>query len=74
MRLCRAKYLVSVLICADYSLCLAQGTKLVQCPTDRVYRDNRVDGGGGQVYCEHVLPGSLVVKDGPFRFWFNRDF
>ena len=63
-----------VVICAGYSGCLAQGTKLVQCPGDRIYRDTRIDGGGGQVYCEHVLPGSLVVKDGPFRFWFNRDF
>ena len=26
------------------------------------------------VYCEHLLPGSLVVKDGPFRFWFSRNF
>ena len=47
---------------------------LVHCSSDRVYRDTRVDGGGGQVYCEHVLPGSLNVKDGPFRFWYSRDF
>ena len=78
MRLCRTLYLATALICAG-SVCLAQGTKLVECPNDRIYRDNRGDAGGGnagggQVYCEHVLPGSLVVKDGPFRFWFNRDF
>ena len=78
MRLCRTLYFATALICAG-SLCLAQGTKLVECPNDRVYRDNRGDAGGGnagggQVYCEHVLPGSLMVKEGPFRFWFNRDF
>jgi len=79
MRLCRTPFVATALISAAYSACLAQGTKLVECPSDRVYRDNRGDAGGGnagggQVYCEHVLPGSLVVKDGPFRFWFNRDF
>jgi len=46
---------------------------LVDCPGDRVYRDNR-NGVEGQVFCEHLLPGSLAVKDGPFRFWFNPDF
>jgi hypothetical protein len=65
--------LTAVLICVSHGLCLAQGTKLVECPSDRIYRDNRNDV-GGQVFCEHVLPGSLTVKDGPFRFWFNRDF
>jgi hypothetical protein len=71
---CRHSYLTLLLVCAVTRPCPGQDTTLVQCSADRVYRDNRVDGGGGQVYCEHVLPGSLVVKDGPFRFWFNRDF
>lgn len=61
------------LTCAGSCICFEQSTKLVDCPGDRVYRDNR-NGVGGQVYCEHVLPGSLAVKDGPFRFWFNPDF
>lgn len=65
---------MTVLICAGFRLCFAQSPKLVECPKDRVYRDNRIGGEGGEVYCEHVLPGSLVVKDGPYRFWFNRDF
>ena len=26
------------------------------------------------MFCEQVLPGSLTVKDGPFRFWFNPNF
>ena len=79
MRPCRTLYLATVLMSAGCSLCLSQEAKLVECPSDRVYRDNRGDAGGGnagggQVYCEHLLPGSLAVKDGPFRFWFNRDF
>jgi len=67
-------YFSAVLVCASTSVCFAQGTNPIDCPGDRAYRDNRPDGGGGQVFCEHVLPGSLTVKDGPFRFWFNRDF
>src|SRR5260370_140321 len=47
--------------------CFAQWTKTIDCPADRAYRDNRNDV-GGQEFCEHVLPGSLTVKDGPFRF------
>jgi hypothetical protein len=78
MRPCRTLYLATVLMSAGCSLCLSQETKLVECPSDRVYRDDRGAGGGnaggGTVYCEHLLPGSLAVKDGPFRFWFNRDF
>jgi len=61
------------LMCGSTRICVAQPVKAVDCPVDRVYRDNR-NGGGGQVFCEHVLPGSLAVKDGPFRFWFNPDF
>jgi hypothetical protein len=60
------------LLHASSRVCLAQSLKAVDCPGDRVYRDNR--NGGGQVFCEHLLPGSLTVKDGPFRFWFNPDF
>jgi hypothetical protein len=62
-----------LLPCAGSCICFAQSTKLVDCPKDRIYRDNR-NGVGGQVFCEHVLPGSLAVKDGPSRFWFNPDF
>jgi hypothetical protein len=60
-------------ISATSRLCFAQWTKTIDCPPDRVYRDLRIDA-GRQEFCEHVLPGSLTVKDGPFRFWFNRDF
>jgi hypothetical protein len=61
------------LVYASSRVCLAQSPKAVDCPGDRVYRDNR-NGVGGQVFCEHLLPGSLTVKDGPFRFWFNPGF
>jgi hypothetical protein len=74
MRLCLISYFSAVLVCASISVCFAQGIKPIECRGDRVYRDNRTEGGSGQVFCEHVLPGSLTVKDGPFRFWFNRDF
>ena len=51
----------------------AQWTRTIDCPQDRIYRDRRNDV-GGEEFCEHVLPGALVVKDGPFRFWYNRNF
>ena len=62
-----------VLICTGNGICFSQSTKAVECPGDRVYREDR-NGVGGQVFCEHLLPGSLAVKDGPFRFWFNPHF
>jgi hypothetical protein len=65
--------LIWLLACAGGCLCLAQSTRLVDCSGGRAYRDNR-NGVGGAVFCEHALPGSLAVKDGPFRFWFNPDF
>src|SRR5437870_9393030 len=67
-------YFSAVLYYGSISVSFAQVPKQIECPVNRVYRDNRTDGGGGQVFCEHVLPGSLTVKDGPFRFWFNRNF
>jgi hypothetical protein len=72
MRFFQTVCITAVLACAGSCVCFAQSTKAVDCPGDRVYRDNR--NGGGQVFCERVLPGSLTVKDGPFRFWFNPDF
>ena len=64
---------VWLLACAGNGAGLAQSTKLVDCSEGRAYRDNR-NAVGGEVFCEHVLPGSLAVKDGPFRFWFNPGF
>lgn len=73
MRPFQTACVTAVLACAGSRVCLAQWTKTIECPADRLYRDIRIDA-GRQEFCEHVLPGFLTVKDGPFRFWFNRDF
>ncbi len=55
-------------------ICLAQPAKTINCPADRVHVDTRTVGSGGAEICELILPGSLEVRDGPYRFWFNPDF
>jgi len=50
--------------------CSAQWTKDIECPPGTEYRDIREDA-GRQEFCERLLPGSLKVKDGPFRSWFS---
>lgn len=50
--------------------CYGEWTKTIDCAAPRVYRDLRKDA-GREEFCELVLPGSLVVKDGPYRFWFS---
>lgn len=50
--------------------CTAQWTKDIVCPPGTTYRDLRPDAGRRE-FCERLLPGSLKVKDGPFRFWFS---
>ena len=55
---------------SDPNTCHAQWTKDINCPAGTVYRDLRPDA-GRQEFCERLLPGSLKVKDGPFRFWFS---
>ena len=50
--------------------CYAQWTKDIECPPGAEYRDIREDA-GRQEFCERLLPGSLRVKDGPFRSWFS---
>jgi hypothetical protein len=73
LNLNRILLLASALLFATIHSSFAQWAKTIDCPADRVYRDVRKDA-GRQEFCERVLPGSLVVKDGPFRFWFNQDF
>lgn len=63
----------SALLFTTVHLSFAQYTKTIDCPADRVYRDVRKDA-GRQEFCEHVWPGAITVKDGPFRFWFNPNF
>jgi hypothetical protein len=63
----------SVMLFGSGHACLAQWTKTIDCPVDRVYREIRKDA-GRQEFCEQVLPGSMTVKDGPFRLWFNQNF
>ena len=50
--------------------CTAQWTKDIECPPGTTYRDLHPDA-GRQEFCERLLPGSLKVKDGPFKFWFS---
>ena len=50
--------------------CFAEWTKTIECPGGRVYRDERKYA-GREEFCELLLPGSLVVKDGPYRSWFS---
>jgi hypothetical protein len=52
------------------SSCLAQWTKTVDCPAGSVYRDER-EHAGREEFCEQRLPGSLKVKDGPYRSWLS---
>jgi hypothetical protein len=50
--------------------CWAEWKKTIECPYGRVYRDERIYA-GREEFCELLLPGSLVVKDGPYRSWFS---
>jgi len=54
-------------------MCHAQWTKDVDCPPGTVYQDLRPYAGRKE-FCERLLPGSLKVKDGPFRSWFSKDY
>lgn len=63
-------FAVGVLLLADASSCLAQWTKTIDCPAGNAYRDER-EYAGREEFCEHLLPGSLKVKDGPYRSWFS---
>src|SRR6202043_1621611 len=62
---------VAIFFLSNPNTCNAQWTKDINCPVGTVYRDLRPDA-GRQEFCERLLPGSLKVKDGPFRFWFSQ--
>jgi len=55
---------------SDPNTCHAQWTKDINCPLGTVYQDLRPDA-GREEFCERLLPGSLKVKDGPYKFWFS---
>jgi len=65
--------LIPALLALSVYPCSAQWTKTVDCPANRIYKDVRIDAGRSE-YCDHILPGSLHVKDGPSRFWFDPNF
>lgn len=68
--LCRLWILLLCLLSPAVHPCLAEWKKTIDCPADRVYRDERKYA-GREEFCEQLLPGSLVVKDGPYRSWFS---
>ena len=68
-RYCFPILLLCLLFPAAHS-CFAEWTKTIECPAGRVYRDERKYA-GREEFCELLLPGSLVVKDGPYRSWFS---
>jgi hypothetical protein len=59
----------AIFLCSA-DICFADGNQTIVCPAGRVHRDIRKDA-GGEEFCELLLPGSLAVKDGPYRFWFS---
>lgn len=69
-RICQAYLLLPVVLFATSDVCFSQWTKTVDCPEGRLYRDERPWAGRIE-YCEQELPGSLFVKDGPYRSWFS---
>ncbi len=66
---CGTALLIIVFI-ASSSRCLGEWTKTINCSSAQVYRDVQQDA-GREEFCERSLPGSLVVKDGPYRSWFS---
>ncbi len=58
------------LLAASLHPCFGEWTKTIQCSGQQVYRDLRKDA-GREEFCELDLPGSLTIKDGPYRFWFS---
>jgi hypothetical protein len=65
----RLTLIVWFVLAAAYP-CAAQWTKTIECPAGRVYRDERQHA-GREEFCELAFPGSLKVKDGPYRSWFS---
>src|SRR4051812_5664291 len=47
----------------------AQRAKTITCAPGQTYEDNRDGEDRGEERCVRVLPGSLKVNDGPYKFW-----
>ena len=60
---------IANLLCSA-NICFGDWPRTIDCPVGRVHRDTR-EYAGGEEFCELLRPGSLVVKDGPSRFWFS---
>ena len=69
-RLLSRLILLLTLAVAQPSPCQAVWAKDIVCPAGTVYRDSRPYA-GREEFCERLLPGSLRVKDGPYRSWFS---
>ncbi len=61
------------MLCLSSTLSYAEWTKDINCPSGTEYRDLRPYA-GREEFCERLLPGSLRVKHGPYRFWYNEQF
>ncbi|MBV8898039.1 MAG: hypothetical protein JO051_16110 [Acidobacteriaceae bacterium] len=59
----------AILLCSA-GICFGDWPRTIACSVGRVHRDTR-EYAGGEEFCELLRPGSLVVKDGPYRFWFS---
>ena len=53
--------------------CFGEWAQTIHCPAGHVYRDIRHDA-GREEFCELVLPGLLVLKDGPYRSWLSEGY
>lgn len=66
----RSLFLAAAILLCSAGICLGDSTQTIVCPPGRVHRDIRKNA-GGEEFCELLLPGSLVVRDGLYRFWFS---
>lgn len=71
LRIFQTNLIVIVWLFTISDVCSAQWSKTIDCPEGRIYQDERPYAGRNE-YCDLELPGSLRVKDGPFRSWFSQ--
>jgi hypothetical protein len=73
--MCRHKVVcvVAVVVALSCTVCFGQPAQTITCPADTFYRQVP-NYAGRDESCERLLPGSIDVKDGPSKFWFDPDF